>query len=156
VPLGDRLPVIARPSIRRARGEQGQTLIELLIAMIVLSIAVGGLMAAFASSILTMNHAGKEGTALALADRQMETYRTLSFPCVTLTPSSCPSFAGFPNPYAGTQTVATTESPDHRAYTVTTAITGTTQKQVTVRVAPTAGGPDLARISSVFSALGSS
>ena len=54
-------------------------MIELLIAMAILSIAVGALMLSFASSAISLRRAGQKGTALTLADTQMERYRTRGF-----------------------------------------------------------------------------
>ena len=46
-------------------------LIELLIAMTFLAVAVGALIAVFASTILSLRHTSVEGNALTLADKQM-------------------------------------------------------------------------------------
>ena len=54
-------------------------LIELLIAMTFLAVAVGALIAVFASSILSLRHTSIEGNALTLADKQMETFKTLAY-----------------------------------------------------------------------------
>ena len=109
-----------------------------------------------------MQHAAKEGTALTVADRQMESYRSLPFSCIPSTlsgtaPTGCPSFSGFPNPYSASQSVSGSAAPDHRAYTVTTtlAVSGS-QKQITVSVSGQTSGTTLARQSSYFSASGSS
>ena len=57
-----------------------------------LTIAIGALVTAFASSAVSLRRAGQRGTALTLADTQMERYRTKTFTAVridgTLIPSS--------------------------------------------------------------------
>lgn len=145
-----------RRRLTRLRAADGMGLIELLAAMALLGIAISALLAAFASSVLSVSHAGAEGTALTLADRQMEVYRALPYECVALIqPAGCPTKTGFPNPYSGTQTVAAADSPDHREYTVTTSITaeGSDQRKVVITVT-NAAGSELAHESSLFSALG--
>lgn len=115
-------------------------LIELLAAMMMLTIAIMALLSAFSSSIVSLRRAGAEGTAQTVADRQMEKYRTLSYACVTLNggtaPSGCPAASAFPNPYSPDQTPTGSDTPDHRTYTVHTDITAANakEKQVTVTV----------------------
>ena len=77
---------------RRAADDDGFGLVELLIAMTMLLIAVGALLAVFTSSAASLRRAGQKGTALTLADTQMEKYRTRTFTAVridgTLIPTS--------------------------------------------------------------------
>jgi prepilin-type N-terminal cleavage/methylation domain-containing protein len=61
------------------RAEEGMTLIELLIAMVVMSIGIAALVAGFSSSILSVNRARTASTAGTLADKQMELYRQAAF-----------------------------------------------------------------------------
>jgi type II secretory pathway pseudopilin PulG len=90
------MPGFVRMSLRRLRqraaGENGFGLVELLIAMTMLSIAIGALLAVFTSSAVSLRRAGEKGTALTLADTQMEKYRTRTFTAVridgTLIPTS--------------------------------------------------------------------
>jgi type II secretory pathway pseudopilin PulG len=76
----------------RAAGDRGFGLIELLIAMTMLTIAIGALLTVFVSSAVSLRRAGQKGTALTLADTQMERYRTRTFTSVridgTLIPAS--------------------------------------------------------------------
>jgi type II secretory pathway pseudopilin PulG len=79
--------------LRRCAGDDdGFGLIELLIAMAMLSIAVGALLAVFTASAASLRRAGQKGTALTVADTQMEKYRTRTFTAVridgTLIPTS--------------------------------------------------------------------
>jgi prepilin-type N-terminal cleavage/methylation domain-containing protein len=61
------------------RAEEGMTLIELLIAMVVMSIGIAALVAGFSSSILSVSHARTTSTAGTLADKEMELYRQAAF-----------------------------------------------------------------------------
>ena len=63
----------------RLRAEEGMTLIELLIAMTVMSIGIAALVAGFSSGIVSINHSRLTSTAGSLADQQMELYRQASF-----------------------------------------------------------------------------
>jgi type II secretory pathway pseudopilin PulG len=65
-------------------------LIELVIAMSVLAIAIGALLAVFASSMLSLRRATIQGTALTLADRQIEVYKTLLYADIRLDAATMP------------------------------------------------------------------
>jgi len=85
-----------------------------------------------------------KGTAVTLADKQMETYRTVAYPCIYLTSASGDSAYTGDSAYSASQvtgstcspnethpTSATTASqtvagPDHRSYRVDTYIVSTT------------------------------
>jgi type II secretory pathway pseudopilin PulG len=140
--------VIVRRLQARLRQEDGMGLIELLAALAMLTIAMTALLSAFTSSVVSLKRTGVEGTALTVADRQMETYRTLPFSCVKLNsgtaPSGCPTFSGYPNPYSADQTPSSTDTPDNRTYTVHTDVAFTdsptnNHEQVTVTVKDSAG-----------------
>jgi prepilin-type N-terminal cleavage/methylation domain-containing protein len=66
------------------RAEEGMTLIELLIAMAVMSIGIAALVAGFSSGIVSIGHARTASTAGTLADQQMELNRQASFTSVPL------------------------------------------------------------------------
>ena len=72
--------------------QDGFGMVELLIAMTMLGVAVAGLITVFAASAVSLRRAGQKGTALTLADTQMEKYRTRTFTGVridgTLIPTS--------------------------------------------------------------------
>jgi type II secretory pathway pseudopilin PulG len=82
----------SRPFRRRAKGEDGFGLVEVLIAMTMLAVAIGALISVFVASAVSLRRAGQKGTALTLADTQMEKYRTRTFTSVridgTLIPTS--------------------------------------------------------------------
>jgi prepilin-type N-terminal cleavage/methylation domain-containing protein len=70
------------------------TLIELLIAMVIMSIGIAALVAGFSSGILSVNRARLASTAGALADQQMELYRQAAF-------TSLPTSSQIPTTPAG-------------------------------------------------------
>jgi prepilin-type N-terminal cleavage/methylation domain-containing protein len=75
----------------RAAGEDGFGLIELLIAMTILSVALLALAGGLISSANSMRRAGHLSTATTLADMQTELYRALKYECIRLDPDSIPS-----------------------------------------------------------------
>jgi type II secretory pathway pseudopilin PulG len=76
------------------------TLIELLIAMVVMSIGIAALVAGFSSGVVSINRARLTSTAGTLADKQMELYRQAAF-------------ASLP---VGLQTPTTPAGPDGHTY----------------------------------------
>ena len=76
------------------------TLIELLIAMFVLSVGIAALVAGFSSGVVSINRARVTSTAGTLADQQMELYRQAAF-------TSLP---------VGLQTPTTPTGPDGHTY----------------------------------------
>jgi type II secretory pathway pseudopilin PulG len=63
--------------VKRLRAESGFGLLELLIAMIVLNIGIFALVGTFNAGTVAVSRAGSLGAATALAEKQMETYRSL-------------------------------------------------------------------------------
>jgi prepilin-type N-terminal cleavage/methylation domain-containing protein len=63
--------------------EDGVTLVELLIAMVVMAVGVAALVAGLSSGILSIRRAHIAATTAALADRQMEQYRKTTFTALT-------------------------------------------------------------------------
>jgi len=70
--------------LTRLRGEKGFGLLELLMAMTMLSIGLLALVAAFNSGTIALQRAGRTATAAALADSQMERYRALTYGAIQL------------------------------------------------------------------------
>ena len=64
------------------------TLIELLIAMVVMSIGIAALVAGFSSGVVSINRARVTSTAGTLADRQMELYRQATFTSLPVGPQT--------------------------------------------------------------------
>jgi prepilin-type N-terminal cleavage/methylation domain-containing protein len=80
----------------RAREEQGFGLIELLIALIVLSVGILAMFGAFNAGALTLRRASNMSTAAALADKQMEGFRALNFASIGLL-APIPTTGGYMN-----------------------------------------------------------
>ena len=82
----------ARNALRSLRSdESGSMLVELVIAMTFIVVAVGALMSSYASSMVSLHRSGTEGTALTLADRQIEAYKSLPYDSIQLASSTIPS-----------------------------------------------------------------
>jgi type II secretory pathway pseudopilin PulG len=75
-------------------------MIELLMAMLILSIGLLALVAAFSSSSVAIRRASRISTASALADAQMELYRALTYNVVVLDAASVTTANG-DSAYAG-------------------------------------------------------
>jgi prepilin-type N-terminal cleavage/methylation domain-containing protein len=69
-------------TMQNVRSERGMTLVELLIAMVVIAIGVTALVAGLSSGILAVKRSATTSTAGAFADQQMEAYRQLNFAAV--------------------------------------------------------------------------
>ena len=65
--------------IRRLRKDDGFGLVELLIAMTILSIGIMSIAAGFSSGWVALERASKTSTASAIADQRMEAYRRVRF-----------------------------------------------------------------------------
>src|SRR5262249_46326795 len=65
--------------ILRSRDEGGFTLVELLIALVVLSVGILALIAAYSSGYVTLNRAPRVSSARLVADQQMERYRAVQY-----------------------------------------------------------------------------
>ena len=91
----------------RVREETGMGLVELLIAMTVMSIGIFALVAGLSSGFGSINRASKTSTAGTLADQQMEQFRSGSWDSVA-------SVAG-----------ATVTGPDGRSYWLESTVTVT-------------------------------
>lgn len=74
----------ALPAAPRVQEEEGQTLLELLIAMMVLTVGILALVAAYSSGYASLNRATRVSTATLVADSQMEHFRALQFGAIRL------------------------------------------------------------------------
>ena len=72
------------------RGEEGQGLVELLISMVILAVGVGALLSVMAAGALSLQRSDQKGTALTLAENQLELYRGVSYPYIRLSSLSWP------------------------------------------------------------------
>jgi prepilin-type N-terminal cleavage/methylation domain-containing protein len=87
-----RLSSVVRRLAARTADPSGFGMVEMLIALTILTVAIASLITVFTASALSLRRAGRKGTALVLADTQMEKYRTKGFTNVridtTLIPTS--------------------------------------------------------------------
>ena len=111
------LRIVAR--LRRTaaggRGDGGFALIEMLIALTVLSVGLLAVLGSFTTGYIALNRANTEATATLLADKTMEAYRGKQFTAL---------------PAAGTSSVTysvstTPASPDGKTYTVQSTVVDT-------------------------------
>jgi Tfp pilus assembly protein PilV len=70
--------------VLRLRQEAGFGLLELIIAMIVMTVGIMAIVAGFSSGMLALNNANRTSTAGAVADKQMEAFRALPFTRIAL------------------------------------------------------------------------
>jgi type II secretory pathway pseudopilin PulG len=70
------------------RDETGQGLIELIVALTLLAIAIGALLTVATSSAVSLQRSDQKGTALMLAEQQIELYRNLTFAHIQLDSTS--------------------------------------------------------------------
>src|SRR5512135_508507 len=91
----------------RLRGDDGFGLIELLVAIVVLSVGIMALMGVFAAGTLSLRRSASTSTGTAVADKVMEVYRGLSNCGIYLTSTSIPtSGATYTQYYADTSAYA--------------------------------------------------
>ncbi len=128
---------------RRLSGSDGFGLMELIIAMFLLSVAHQRDALALRRNGASMQRAGQKGTALTLAEKQMETYRTVPFTAICVDSATIPTGSDpYVTAHAADATIPastgqaisgsngdtgcpssasyTTTGPDHRSYRVDT------------------------------------
>ena len=90
----------------RLRHEGGFGMLELLIALVVLNVGLFALVGAFNASSVSINRARYTSAAVAVADRQMETYRGLTNCAIWLDqwlmPASGTTYANYTQGFNGT------------------------------------------------------
>src|SRR5512133_115830 len=69
---------------RAAFREEGQGLIELIVALTILAVGIGSLLTLLTSSALSLQRSDQKGTALVLAEKQIELYRSAGYRDVRL------------------------------------------------------------------------
>src|SRR5579862_1792243 len=62
----------------RFRDEEGFLMMDMLIAIFMLTVALSAMLIVFSSGLITIRNNGYANTAVALADAQMETYRMMT------------------------------------------------------------------------------
>jgi len=114
--MSDRRP---RLDLRR---DDGQGLVELIVALTILAVGVGALLTVLTSSALSLQRSDQKGTALTLAEGQIELYRNLTYDDIRLDNAT---LAAIPS----TDPYVTANSSD------STIPTGTTATEVTTSTA---------------------
>jgi type IV pilus modification protein PilV len=112
------------------RREEGFTLIELLIAMIVLTIGILALIAAFSSGYMTLNRATRVSSARLVADSQMERFRAVQYSALKL------------NTTCGASCTEDATFTGDAAYSSAAQVTGCTTADATCLPTQTKTGPD--------------
>lgn len=152
----------------RARDEQGFAMVEMLIAIVVINVGLLAILLALTSGMTTLRRSAETSTASALADKQLERYRAVSFSSVYLDTSSLTatdSTYRADSAYSASQVnqtcspvtaictaTQTVTGPDGHSYRIDTYIVyvtpagGTAVKQVTVVVRKTGSAAALARV----------
>jgi len=152
----------------RVRDESGFALVEMLVAIVVINIGLLAILLSLTSGMTTLRRSAETSTASAVADKQLEKYRAVTFTSIYLdttalaaTDSTYQADAAYPGSRVSqacgtlnavctpTQTVT---GPDGRSYRVDTFIVwitpagGTAVKQITVVVRKSGGTATLARV----------
>jgi prepilin-type N-terminal cleavage/methylation domain-containing protein len=85
-----------RSILRRLRsGERGFGLVELLIAMTILSVGILALLATYSSSSAALVRSARIGTAVTIADKQMELYRSVLYDDIRLDSATIPGSGNY-------------------------------------------------------------
>jgi Tfp pilus assembly protein PilV len=154
----------------RARGEQGFALVEMLIAIVVINVGLLAILLALTSGVTTLRRSAETSTASALADKQLERYRAVTFSSIfldttSLSVAATDSTYQMDSAYSASQVnqtcspltavctpIQTVTGPDGRSYRVDTYVVwvtpagGTPVKQVTVVVRKAGTTGALARV----------
>ena len=75
-------------ALRRLSRNDGQGLIELIVALTILAVGIGGVVTVLTGSALSLQRSDQKGTALTLAETQIELYRNLPYKEVRLSDAS--------------------------------------------------------------------
>jgi prepilin-type N-terminal cleavage/methylation domain-containing protein len=114
----------------RPRREEGFTLVELVIAMVVLSIAILALVAAYSSGFTALRRATRVSSARLVADSQMERFRAIQYRAIQL------------NTTCGASCTEDATYTADTAYSSTAQVTGCTTTDATCLPTQTKTGPD--------------
>lgn len=74
--------------LRRLRRDDGQGLIELIVALTILAVGIGAVLTVLTGSALSLQRSDQKGTALTLAETQIELYRNLAYSEIRLDDAS--------------------------------------------------------------------
>lgn len=87
------------------RNESGQGLIEVIIAMIFLAVAVAAILSLMTAGAISLQRAGQKGTAQTLADKQLETFRTLAYQYIRLDGTAIPASGAYVTAHSSDSTI---------------------------------------------------
>lgn len=123
---------------RARRGEEGFTLMETVIAMIVMMVVGLGSSALFLFAVTNNSAAGARAQALAVAQQEMERLRSVAWDDAVLNTTASPVGATDPHHHAGSfEFVVTKSVVTLPAFNVTVGgVTRPTVKQITITVTP--------------------
>lgn len=79
----------------RVRAEEGFGLVELLISMVILQVALLALVGAFGAGSVALGRASRVNTAAALADQQIELYRSMPYDAIGLDTANAPTTGSY-------------------------------------------------------------
>jgi type II secretory pathway pseudopilin PulG len=85
--------MIDRLSLQPKR-EDAQGLVELIVALTILAVGIGSLLTLLTSSALSLQRSDQKGTALVLAEKQLELYRGMSYKDIRLDQHSLDTLSG--------------------------------------------------------------
>lgn len=119
-----------RSATERLRRDEGFGLIELVIAMTMLTVGLLSLFAAYSTGYVTLRRATRVSSATLLADSQMERYRALQYANIKL------------NTTCGAQCTQDSTYTTDSAYSSTAQITGCTTTDASCLSTQTRTGPD--------------
>jgi prepilin-type N-terminal cleavage/methylation domain-containing protein len=80
--------------MHRLRNEQGMTLIELLIAMVVMAVGITAIVAGLVSGVFTIERSAKTTSAGTLADQKVESLRQSGYSSLTVAPQTSTTAVG--------------------------------------------------------------
>jgi Tfp pilus assembly protein PilV len=89
----------------RAGDESGQGLIEVIIAMIFLAVAVAAILALMTAGAISLQRSSQKGNALTLAERQLETFRTLAYQYIRLDGTAIPASGAYVTAHSSDSTI---------------------------------------------------
>lgn len=86
--IAPNLPLQMPAALRRLSRNDGQGLIELIVALTILAVGIGAVVTVLTGSALSLQRSDQKGTALTLAETQIELYRNLPYKEIRLADAS--------------------------------------------------------------------
>jgi type II secretory pathway pseudopilin PulG len=117
-------------------------MVELVIAMALLAIGISALLTTFTASAVSLRRAGQKGTALTLADTQMEWYRRLAFTGVRIDGTAIPTDGSYVSAHEDDATIPPSDGQAVAGANGDTACPGGDADPVACRPVQDVTGPD--------------